>query len=99
MGLFDWIFDGLKDFIYGMLSEFLDWLVEVVDEVADRLGGLLEQILSVFNFVPQTARYFDKLLRAVLFFAPDIVFNILYSALALVGILLICNIVLRLFGK
>lgn len=99
MGLFDWIAGGVKDFLGGMLSEFLDWLVEVVVAIADRLGGLFEQILSVFNFVPQTARYFDKLLRAVLFFAPDIVFNILYSALALVGILLICKLVLRLFGK
>ena len=99
MGLLEWIAGGIKDFIGGMVSEFFNWLVDVVVEIAAHLGDLLEQILSVFNFVPQTAHYFDRLLRAVFFFAPDIVFNILYAALAVVGIILIVKLVMRALGK
>lgn len=97
--MFSWLLNGIKDFIGGILSELFNWLVDVIVEVADRLAGLLEQILTVFNFIPQTAHYFDRLLRAVLFFAPDIVFSILYTVLAIIGIILIIKLVLKLLGR
>lgn len=99
MNFFSWILNGIKDFIGGMISTFFNWLVDVVVQIAERLAGLLEQILTVFNFIPQTARYFDKLLRAVLFFAPDIVFNILYTGLSIIGIILLIKLVLRILGR
>lgn len=99
MGLIEWIAGGIKDFIGGMVSEFFNWLVDVVVQIADKLGGLLEQILRIFNFVPVTAGYFDSLFRAVFFFLPDICFNILYACLAIIGIILICKIVARALGK
>ena len=99
MNFFGWILGGIKDFIVGMVSEFFNWLVDVVVEIAERLAGLLEQILIVFNFIPQTARYFDRLIRAVFFFAPDIVFSILYTVLAVVGIILFIKFFLKLLGS
>lgn len=99
MSFINWILGGIKDFIGGMLSEFFNWLVDVVVEIADRLGTLLEKILNIFQFVPHTAKYFDRLLRAVLFFCPDIVFKILYSSLAIIGIIIVVKFVLRMFGK
>lgn len=94
-----WFLNGIKDFIGGILSELFNWLVDVVVEIADRLAGLLEQILTVFNFIPQTAHYFDRLLRAVLFFVPDIVFSILYTGLAFIGIILLIKLVLKALGR
>lgn len=99
MGLLEWIAGGIKDFIVGMVSEFFNWLVDVVVEIAAHLGDLLEQILSVFTFVPVTAKYFDRLTRAVFFFLPDICFNILYSCLAIIGIILIVKLVMKALGK
>ncbi|MDE5818843.1 MAG: hypothetical protein K2I07_05925 [Lachnospiraceae bacterium] len=99
MGLITWIAGGIKDFLGGMISEFFNWLVEVVVEIADRIGVLLEHILNIFNFVPQTARYFDALARAVFFFLPDICFNIIYTGLAIVGIILIIHFVMKALGK
>lgn len=98
MELISWIAGGIKDFIAGMISEFFNWLVDVVVEIADRLSDLLDKILSIFDFVPQTAKYFDALIRAV-FFLPDLCFAVLYSALAIIGIILIIKIVLKLLGK
>lgn len=97
--MFSWILNGIKDFIGGMISEFFNWLVDVVVEIAEHLAGLLEQILTIFNFVPQTAKYFDRLMRAVFFFFPDIVFNILYTGLSVIGIILLIKLVLKALGR
>ena len=48
MGLITWIAGGIKDFLGGMISEFFNWLVEVVVEIADRIGVVLEHILNIF---------------------------------------------------
>lgn len=99
MGFIKWIAGGIKDFIGGFVSEIFNWLVDVVVQIADRIGVLLEHILNIFNFIPQTAKYFDALARAVFFFLPDICFNILYTGLSIIGIVLIVKLVLKLLGK
>ena len=99
MGLFNWLLGGLKDFIVGFVKEIFNWLVEVVVEIADKIGQIIDAILSLFGFVPLTGKMFDRFARAVLWFVPDVGFRIFYIGLAVIGIVLIVKIVFKLFGK
>lgn len=99
MGFVGWILGGIKDFIGGMISEFIDWLVEVVVEVAEKLGDIIDAILGLFGFIPLTFKLFDRLGRAVFWFLPDVAFRMIEVGVAIIGIVLIVKLVLRMLGR
>lgn len=99
MGFVKWIAGGLSDFLGGMLSEFLDWLVEVVVEIAGKLEEIIDGILGLFQFVPTTLKLFDRLGRVAFFFLPDTAFSLIEGGFCLIGIILIVKFLLRMLGK
>lgn len=99
MGLVKWIAGGIGDFLGGMLSEFFDWLVEVVVEIAGKLEEIIDGVLGLFQFVPVTLKLFDRLGRVAFFFLPDTAFSLIEFGFCVIGIILIVKFVLRMFGK
>ena len=99
MGLFNWLLGGLKDFIVGFVKEIFNWLVEVVVEIADKIGSIIDALLGLFGFIPLSFKLFDRLGRAVFWFLHGVAFNILEVVVSLIGIILIVKFVLRMLGK
>lgn len=94
-----WILNGIKDFLGGMISEFFNWLVECVVQIADKIGEILDAIISLFGFIPLVGKLFDRFAHAVLWFVPDVGFRIVYVGLGVIGIVVIVKIVLKLIRK
>lgn len=99
MGFISWILGGLGDFIGGFVKEIFNWLVVVVVEIADKIEQIIDAVFSLFGFVPLTGKLFDRFARAVLWFVPDVGFQIVYLGIAVIGIVVIVKIVFKLFGK
>lgn len=82
--------NGIKnafgDFLDGLLGGFIDKATEFVENIIDKLGKILEILLSIFDFIPSLLSFFDKLLRAILWMLPDNAFNLIYAGVALVFI-------------
>ena len=69
---------------------------ELVENSIDKLGKILEILLSVFDFIPSLLSFFNKLLHAILWMLPDNAFNLIYAGAALVFIFLIFK---KILGK
>lgn len=99
MGFVKWVAGGISDFLGGMFSEILDWLVEVVVEIAGKLEEIIDGVFGLFSFVPLTLKMFDRLGRVVFFFLPDSVILVIEAGFCMIGIILIVKFLFRMFGK
>lgn len=92
--------NGIKnafgDFLDGLLGGLIDKATDLVENIIDKLGKILEILLSVFDFIPSLLSFFNKLLRAILWMLPDNAFNLIYAGAALVFIFLIFK---KILGK
>ncbi len=99
MGLFSWLLGGIKDFLGGMISEFFNWLVECVVQIADKIGEIFDAILGLFGFIPLTFRLFGRLGRSAFWFLPDAAFSVLEVGIAVICIIVLVKTVLRMLGR
>lgn len=85
-GIFDWIKDKLGDILEGLLGGFIDWAIEFLGNIVEKLSLIIDAIFSIFANVPRIAKGFDTLLGAVLWFVPPEAFPVIYVCVAIVFI-------------
>ena len=87
MGFLKYCKDALGDVLDGFLGGLIDWATDFFGKFVEALQKIVDAFFSIFENVPKMLSGFDKLLKAVLWFVPPGVFNVIYFAIAFIFII------------